>query len=310
MSAYNVYAIAGLGRIGLNMTRDLLAMKAADGHHYSVRVLTQSPDSPALADLKARGADVRTVSYAAPASLRAALDGVDVLISAIGYHGLEAQDILCDAAADARVQLFVPSEYGALSNTMVDPVFAGKEHFRARLVAAGLKYTVFYSGLWADFDLRPFILREWFEIDLEGGSIHKWSNWDVPWSFTTQSDVSRFVTHVLVHLSRSELENRIIRIEGDRQSLNSLFSTFLAKTGRRPLEAMNVTTHTRAELDARLEKDPALIGMRLLRAGSDEKFSVTADGDPLDNDLWPEWNPEKAGDVIIASFAADSKQKA
>lgn len=98
---------------------------------------------------------MHNITYASPSSILAALEGVDVLISTIGYRGLAAQDILCAQAKDAGVKLFVPSEYGARSDEMEDESFAIKEKFRQKLIANDINYTVFYSGFWADFDLNP-----------------------------------------------------------------------------------------------------------------------------------------------------------
>lgn len=61
------------------------------------------------------------------------------------------------------------------------------------------------------------ILSGWFGMDFKNRKIDKWTSWDVPLSFTTQRDVARFVVHVLTMLSPDQLENRIFRIEGDRQ---------------------------------------------------------------------------------------------
>ncbi|KAJ7721736.1 hypothetical protein DFH07DRAFT_857535 [Mycena maculata] len=306
MSGYTVYAIAGLGRIGLNLAQEFLAMKVKDPRlAYSVRALTTQSTSDAIEDLAVNGANVRTVSYESPASILAALDGVDVLMSCIGYEdgGLHAQMILGDLAKAAGVKLVVPSEYGAQSDAVKDENFTIKEVFRKRLIANGLKYAVFYTGFWSDFVLRPFILRDMFQIDLEKGNIHKWIDWDTPLSFTTQMDIARYVTHVLVYLPRSELENRIFRIQADSQTLNSLFVAFLEKTSRPPLANMKTTTHSRAELDEKLDKEPLLIGLRLFRAADDEMFSVSADG-KLDSAIWPEWKPERTVDVMIRSFVA------
>ena len=105
--------------------------------------------------LEADGAEVHKVDYDRPATILAALEGVDVLVSTIGYYGLPAQDALANLAKTSGVRLFVPSEFGARSDAMGDEAFAIKEHFRQKLIANGVNYAVFYSGFWADFDLRP-----------------------------------------------------------------------------------------------------------------------------------------------------------
>ncbi|KAJ6465918.1 NAD-P-binding protein [Mycena vitilis] len=298
MSAYNSFAIAGLGRIGVNLAQELLAAKVKDPQlSYSVLLLTQSPGTDIVKELVASGAEVRAVSYEAPATILEALRGVDVLMCTIGFAGIDAETVLYEQAKKApSLKLFVPSEYGARSDRMSDRVFAVKEDIRQKLVADHIKYTVFYTGLWADFDLRPIFLKDWFSIDLEGGVVHKWHDWDTPLSFTTQTDIARFVAHAL--------------------SMTSLVSSFLEKTGRPKLADMDVTVHSRQELDEELAGDSAndkpedpleKIGLRLLRAADDGLFCVLENpgaggASELANNLWSEWKPEKALDVMTRAF--------
>ncbi|KAK7445487.1 hypothetical protein VKT23_014904 [Stygiomarasmius scandens] len=162
MSNYKVFAVAGLGRIGINIARELLSIQKGDhGRIEAVHLLTQSASklsNEIRAELIGEGAHLHTVNYTSPTSVSDALQGVDVLISAIGYRGLSSQEALCDRAKEARVKLFVPSEYGARSDDMKDPLFAIKELFRQKLIANGIKFAAFYSGFWADFDLDPYVL--------------------------------------------------------------------------------------------------------------------------------------------------------
>lgn len=71
-------------------------------------VLTVQTEKPSAAELKAQGASVVAVDYDSPASLVAALKGVEVVISAIGGHDFSVQKVIANAAKEAGVQVFVP----------------------------------------------------------------------------------------------------------------------------------------------------------------------------------------------------------
>ncbi|KAJ7772674.1 hypothetical protein DFH07DRAFT_953129 [Mycena maculata] len=220
------------------MAEDFLSMK------------TQNPQLT----YSVRGFDVRPVSYESPASILAALDDVDVLVLTIGYRGLSSalQATLGDQAKTAGVKHFVPSEYGERSNS--------------KLIANDANYAVFYTGFWTGPPV--IILRDWFQIDFDSGDVHKWIGWDAPISFTTLMDVARYVTHVLVYLPRSQLENPRAQSHTNHQRL-SLYTAFLEKTGRPAFADMKVTAHSRAELDEKLNKEPMLLGLRLFGAADD-----------------------------------------
>ena len=87
-----------------------------------------------------------------------ALTGQDVLISAIGFGSISVQNGLIEAAIEARVKRFIPSEYG-LNNTnptarQLSPVFDAKGGFVEYLKtkeSTGLSWTSVPTGLWLDW---------------------------------------------------------------------------------------------------------------------------------------------------------------
>lgn len=98
------------------------------------------------------------MNYADPASLTAALHGVDVVVSTLAMSALGGpQHALAIAAKAAGVRLFVPSEYGADSfRYRGKPGPLGeKAPFIDALVELGLPYALFFTGSWSDFLLSP-----------------------------------------------------------------------------------------------------------------------------------------------------------
>ena len=96
-----------------------------------------------------------TVDYTSQYSLVSALVGIDVLISTVGYEAFTLQSDLADAAGLAKVQLFVPSEFGFATagrrEQDIPPLFRPKEAIRRKLLSMGLPYAVFYTGPFPDY---------------------------------------------------------------------------------------------------------------------------------------------------------------
>lgn len=90
--------------------------------------------------------------------LVAALQGQDALISAIGFGAIALEERLIEAAIEAGVERFLPSEYG-VNNTFpaaraLCPVFDAKgtiiDLLRSK-EASGLAWTAVPTGLWLDW---------------------------------------------------------------------------------------------------------------------------------------------------------------
>lgn len=87
-----------------------------------------------------------------------ALTGQDALISAIGFGAIELEKPLIEAAIEAKVQRFLPSEYG-LNNTnpiarKLSPVFDAKggiiDYLKTK-ESTGLSWTAVSTGMWLDW---------------------------------------------------------------------------------------------------------------------------------------------------------------
>jgi hypothetical protein len=82
----------------------------------------------------------------ASADAVAPLRGTDVLIATAGGMGLRQQPALVDAAAAAGVKLFVPVEWGDVTDGRPEPVFKGKAAIIAKARELGLSTTAFCNG--------------------------------------------------------------------------------------------------------------------------------------------------------------------
>ncbi|KAJ6577529.1 hypothetical protein B0H19DRAFT_930777 [Mycena capillaripes] len=225
MSAYKSFAVVGGGTIGLPIVNALAS------RNVSVVLLSRPGSSNKQVP---SGVEVVEVDYTDSAAVAAVLKQhqVDVVLSTINTMAVAAQNSLVDAAKVAEVQLFVPSEYGMPTEGQVEGVLgdknriAGKEihgSFRS-LKSAGIPSTRFYVGIFTEF-------IPWLVGYSDHGKIRIVGKGEVPVSFTAVPDIagtlsSEFVGYVLTTLPRSELEDRVFRLEGDRSSMSSLGGQF------------------------------------------------------------------------------------
>lgn len=87
-----------------------------------------------------------------------AFKGQDAVISCLGYEGKKTEETMIDAAVEAGVKRFFPSEYG-VDNTKVaarklSPVFDMKGdtiEYLQRKEEEGLSWTAVPTGMWLDW---------------------------------------------------------------------------------------------------------------------------------------------------------------
>ncbi|KAH7928881.1 NAD(P)-binding protein [Leucogyrophana mollusca] len=212
MSQFASFAVAGAGpTIGVYIVKALL--------EYNVRVLVLSrPSSSRGNDLPEHAnLTVALVEYTdvhAVASLLS-LHKVDALISAVSFAGHAAQTPLADAAKQAGVKLFVPSEFGIPTGGGAEGVAFIKTQFAAYLQSIDLPCLRLYNGVFHKF--IPF-----FAAVPDTGKFHIVGEGKSPVSFTSPVDVAGFLAHILVTLKHTQFYNIELRIEGERLTLSEV----------------------------------------------------------------------------------------
>lgn len=148
---------------------------------FDVTVLTrQESNHKFRQDVK-----VKPVDYASKQSLATALQGQDGLVSTLSIFGIESQKTLIDAAIEAGVQRFIPSEFG--SGTLNPkaagiPIFGPKLQVQKYLKAKAAEkpsfsYTSVFPGTFLDWGFAADLLA-----DLKGKSATIKDSGDVPFS--------------------------------------------------------------------------------------------------------------------------------
>ncbi|KAI0250539.1 NAD-P-binding protein [Lactifluus subvellereus] len=283
MSGHKNFAVVGAGVTGSFIVRQLLKDKAA-GIVNEVVVLTRK-GSKTTVDGDAK---LIPVDYSNKTSIKAALAGVDVVICTIAGSALGAQAGIAEAAKEVGVKLFVPSEFGGITEGETEGIFGAKAGIQNQLKALGLPYALFYTGNYADYIWAPRFLA----LDIRSGKVSVGGDGDKQIPYTSRPDIARYLSYVLTHLPAEQLENRSFKLTGDTKSFNEIFKAYEAKTGKK----LEVTYIPVSELDARIAANPHDICAYLQK--------VWATAGPVwksDNHLYPDWNPSSVIDSIMAA---------
>jgi uncharacterized protein YbjT (DUF2867 family) len=171
MSKYTNFAIVGAGTLGNYIVQQFLKEKAA-GDVKEVVVLTRqvwcSSNNYVIRDiswLDTKGskttvqgdAKVVQVDYSNDESIKRALTGVEVVISTISGQALDVQGKIAAAAKEANVKLFIPSDFGNITEGVTEGLFGVKANIQTQLKALGLPYVVFYTGPFADYIWASYV---------------------------------------------------------------------------------------------------------------------------------------------------------
>ena len=97
------------------------------------------------------------VDYNNDESIKHALTGVDVVISTVPIAALDVQEKIAAAAKEVDVKLFVPSEYGTVSEGSTNGVAGVKATVQDQLKALGMPYAAFYTGPFSDYLWIPYV---------------------------------------------------------------------------------------------------------------------------------------------------------
>ncbi|KIV88049.1 hypothetical protein PV10_08979 [Exophiala mesophila] len=153
------------------------------------------------------------------------LRGQDVLVSAIGFGAIQLETKLIDAAIEAKVRRFLPSEYG-VNNTYqaardLCPVFDAKGAIVDLLKEKeleGLTWTSIPTGLWLDWALNPDIA--FANINLRTHTASVWAKGDHKLSWTTLPWAAEGIVQII--LAGEVSANKVVPIRAFEASQNEI----------------------------------------------------------------------------------------
>jgi hypothetical protein len=145
-------------------------------------------------------------------------------------------------------------------------------------------------------------------LDVKSGKVAVGGDGKAPISWTSRTDIARFLAYVLTNTPASRLQNQVLRLEGDRvvsqfvspchrdvyrmmwlQSFNEVFRAYEQRTGTK----LDVTYRTVDSLRAKLAENAYDFDAHLHILWATDGLV----GEP-DNGLYPQWNPTKVIDIL------------
>ncbi|KAH7102522.1 NAD(P)-binding protein [Auriculariales sp. MPI-PUGE-AT-0066] len=268
---FSSFAVAGgAGSIGAFITSELLALGAR------VTVLSSKPVEVPT------GVKLAIVDYANKDILVAAIKGAEVVVSAVSGPGMAHQPLLVQAAKEAGVKHFVPSEYGMrtvdLPKESRTGVVREKLKVQRLLQEVGLPYTLYYVGLFSDWFFVPP-----FGFDFTNKK------------FSIVGDIGYFIAYTLTHLAKSRLENQPLAVEGEKLTLNQVVE-ILQEVREEKYEVTHTSVED-AEQAVKEKGDAALNEFIKLHA-----HRGYVGGDRFNNDLIPGFRPQSLREVLASTL--------
>jgi len=169
--------------------------------------------------------DVKAVDYASIASLEAALQGQDALVSAMAFEAIDVQKNLVDAAFNAGVRRMIPSEYGndtwnpnLASIPIYQPKIAIREYLDQKVAERpSFSYTIIMTS---SFLAPGYALN--FLVDVDNKKCEIKDGGDVLFSATTMDSIAQAAIGILLHLD--ETANRPVKVKSVDATQNEILA--------------------------------------------------------------------------------------
>jgi len=232
MATFKVVLIAGAtGFVGKLIAEAFLEKKSFDVRILTRHGVTDDKKKQILHELSSKGAHLVEGSTDDIESLKKALHGVDLVVSAFSGQACgQPQLNLVKAAKEAGVKRFIPSEYGfdveapAKHGITVD-FFSPKIAVREELRKLNLEHVLLITGGFAAYTLTPF-----FGVDVEHGKVRSGGTGKEKFAVTHVPDFARAVPDIATHPNAG---NKTVYIEGDFVSFDDIAHIVEEATGKK-----------------------------------------------------------------------------
>ncbi|OCL15265.1 NmrA-like family protein [Glonium stellatum] len=200
----NVIVIGASGNLGPYLVDELVNSK------FAVSVLTRATSNSAFHE----NVKVFRTDYS-KSSLLEALQGQDVVVSAIATFSTQQQKTIVDAAVKAGIKRFIPSEYGVDTSLPQIPKILPPAQPKVDTVEylktkekSGMSWTGICVGAWFDWVLE--IGNGLMGFDIHTHTVTIFNSGDQPYEATNLRQIGRAVVSTLLHLQ--ETENKYIYV--------------------------------------------------------------------------------------------------
>ncbi|RPA91163.1 NAD(P)-binding protein [Choiromyces venosus 120613-1] len=272
-----VILVGATGNLGPSILKALQASPALETTILT-RENSQTAQSPPA------NTKVLTADYTSVASLAAAFAGQDAVVSTIAVAALGDQQTLIDAAIQAGVKRFIPSEFGSnVTNEKTGKlsVFGGKIATVGYLKKkeSEISWSAVINGPFFDWGLKAAFLG----VDIPNKKATILDGGNTPFSTTILSDIGQSVVGILAH--PEETKNRYVFVQTAVTTQNKLLAAAEKITGEKFAVEHQNTEAIEKEGNAKIAKGDFSGFIDLIKRG------VWAEGyggdysDKLDNEV-------------------------
>ncbi|EWC44738.1 hypothetical protein DRE_06516 [Drechslerella stenobrocha 248] len=229
MSAQNVLVLGGSGNLG----GPILAAIAADPS-FNVTVLTREGSKSTFP----AGVPVKRADYTSHDSLVAAFKGHDTIVSVVATDRAIDQIKFVDAAVEAGVRRFYPTEFGSIASsddealvrewwdrTNIHGKFEVYQHIKKLADAGKIEYTLIANGPFFDWGL----LAGFLGLDPKERKATVLGSGNQIVAVSTLAHVGKGVVWSLSH--QDETKNRAVRLYSHKITQNQLVEAAESATG-------------------------------------------------------------------------------
>ena len=253
--ATNVLLAGATGMFGSTIARHLL--DADTTVRLLIRESSDADKAALIDDLVERGATVATGDVTDPASLDAATQGIDVVISALQGQDdiiIDGQVALAEAAVRNGVTRFFPSDYAIDLFAAPDgaPQFDVRKQADNQIDAMDMQVVHVLNGGFMDMMLDP---NSPAIVDPATNTANVFGTGDEEFDLTTVDDTARFIA--LLATDPDDVSG-IRKVSGARTSFNQIISAIETTTGDA------ITTRYVGDAD----------NLRTITAAADDPWSV------------------------------------
>ncbi|KDN71227.1 putative NmrA-like family protein [Colletotrichum sublineola] len=224
MSVKKVVVVGGSGNLGSHIVDGLLASG------FEVTALSRKESSATFPpEVAVKKVDLNSVE-----EVTEALQGQDAVVSAVGTAGYTSQKTLADAAVAAKVQRFIPSEFGVhtreLRDTKIGSILSPKIQLVDYLIELSEKNSSF---TWTGISVGAFF--DWrtggrlLGFDVKNKTVNIFDSGNVPFSPSTFGLVGKTVAGVLKNLESTA--NKYIKVGSFTTTQRELLKVIEEKTG-------------------------------------------------------------------------------
>jgi len=303
MALHHIAVVGATGNIGPAIVNGLLEHK--DYFTSITAVTASSPDDAKFAELKAKGVHVVQAKFDDKHSLVHAFKGIDAVVSTVGGAIIGQQILFIDAAIEAGVKRFLPSEFG-LDHTLPanthEPVLSGKvkvhQHLEEAAKLGKITYTIVPTGGFADWGLTSSFIG----FDIKNHEATFFDEGRHHFGLIQRSDIGKYVAAVLRHPEISA--NKILRFTGFLTNQLEIFQTLEKFTGKKwTIKAKLVSSEVRKTgLEAQAKGDYVTWIVSTIQAIYLSGGSVFVP----DNYLFPDIRPQTL-DEVVAGVVGDHR---